>query len=115
MGFPGGSNSKESACNAGDLGLILGWEGPLEKKWPPTPVFWPGESHGQRNLAGCSPWGCKELDTTKRLIYTHDVIGILRLQFKYSDTWYDYTAVHSKSQQSFSEKSSWPRVLSINN
>ena len=26
------------------------------KKWQPTPVFLPGESHGQRNLAGCSPW-----------------------------------------------------------
>jgi len=25
----------------------------------------PGESHGQRNLAGYSPWGCKKLDTTK--------------------------------------------------
>ena len=31
MGFPGGSDSKESSCNAGDLGLILGWEDPLEK------------------------------------------------------------------------------------
>ena len=30
-GFPGGSDSKESSCNAGDLGLILGWEDPLEK------------------------------------------------------------------------------------
>ena len=30
-----------------------------------TPVFLPGESHGQRSLAGYSPWGCKELDTTE--------------------------------------------------
>ena len=30
-GFPGGSDGKESACNAGDLGVILGWEDPLEK------------------------------------------------------------------------------------
>ena len=29
MGFPGGSDGKESACNAGDLGLIPGWEDPL--------------------------------------------------------------------------------------
>ena len=29
------------------------------RKWQPTPVFLPGESHGQRNLAGCSPWGRK--------------------------------------------------------
>ena len=31
LGFPGGSDCKESACNVGDLGLILGWEDPLEE------------------------------------------------------------------------------------
>ena len=36
----------------------LGQEDPLEKEWPPTPVFLPGKSHGQRHLAGYSPWGC---------------------------------------------------------
>ena len=35
--------------------------------WQPTPVPWPGKSHGQRSLVGYSPWGCKELDTTERL------------------------------------------------
>ena len=34
--------------------------------WQPTPVFLPGESHGQRSLAGYGdPWGHKELDTTE--------------------------------------------------
>ena len=37
------------------------------KKWQPTLVFLPGESHGQRNLAGSSPWGCRESDTTEQL------------------------------------------------
>ena len=37
------------------------------RKWQPTPVFLPEESHGQRNLVGCSPWGCKESDTTEQL------------------------------------------------
>ena len=37
------------------------------RKWQPTPVFLPGESHGQRNLVGCSPWGHQELDMTERL------------------------------------------------
>ena len=32
------------------------------KEWHPTPVFLPGESHGQRSLGGYSPWGCKESD-----------------------------------------------------
>ena len=35
------------------------------RKWQPSPVFLPGESQGQRNLEGYSPWGCKELDTTE--------------------------------------------------
>ena len=33
----------------------------------PTPVSWPREFHGQRNLAGYHPWHCKESDTTERL------------------------------------------------
>ena len=35
------------------------------RKWLPTPVFLPGESHGQRNLEGHGPWGHRELDTTE--------------------------------------------------
>ena len=38
------------------------------RKWQSTPVFLPGKSHGQRSLAGYSPWGRKELDTTE---HTH--------------------------------------------
>ena len=36
-------------------------------KWQTTPVFWPGESHGQGSLVVYSPWGLKESDTTERL------------------------------------------------
>ena len=43
----------------------LGWEDPLEEAMQPTPVFLPGESHGQRSLVGHSPWGHKELGTTE--------------------------------------------------
>ena len=43
----------------------LGWEDPLEGAWQPTPVFFPGESHGQRSLAGYSPQCWKESDTTE--------------------------------------------------
>ena len=39
---------------------------PWRRERQPTPVFLPGESYGQRSLAGCSLWGCKELDTIKR-------------------------------------------------
>ena len=37
-------------------------------------MFWPGEFHGQRSLAGYSPWGCKELDITERLSLTLGII-----------------------------------------
>ena len=45
------------------------WVGkiPWRKAQQPPPVFLPGESQGQRSLAGYGPWGCKELDTTERL------------------------------------------------
>ena len=38
------------------------WVGkvPWRRQWQPTPVFLPGESHGQRSLADYSPWGYKE-------------------------------------------------------
>ena len=50
----------------------LGWEDPLEREGQPTPVFLPGEFHGQRSLAGYSPWGHKKLDTTGWLTNTHE-------------------------------------------
>ena len=40
---------------------------PWRRAWQPTPVFLPGESHGQRSLVGYSPWGHKELDTTEAI------------------------------------------------
>ena len=40
---------------------------PWGREWQPTPVFLPGESHGQRGLVGYRPQGCKESDTTERL------------------------------------------------
>ena len=45
------------------------WVGkiPWRRKWQPTPVFLPGESHGRRSLVDYSPWGCKESDTTEWL------------------------------------------------
>ena len=53
------------------------WVGTISwrKKWQHTPVFLPGESHGQKTLAGYGPCGGKELDTTERL--THTVLVIL--------------------------------------
>ena len=75
--FPGGSDSKESSCNAGDPDSIPGLgRSPGEKKWQPMPVFLPGEAHGQRSLAGYSPQGCKESDRTERLTHNSDDICV---------------------------------------
>ena len=64
--FPGVSDSEGSACNVGDLDSI--WVGKIWKReWLPTPVFLPGDFHEPRSLAGYSPWGHKESDTTERL------------------------------------------------
>ena len=64
MGFPGGSDSKESN-NAKDLGFPWIGKIPWRREWLPTPVFLPGESHGQRSLMGYNPWAHKESDMTE--------------------------------------------------
>jgi len=64
IGLPWWVSGKESTCQAGDAGLIprsgrFPW-----RRWQSTPVFLPGNFHGQRGLVGDNLWGCKELDTT---------------------------------------------------
>ena len=58
-GFPGGTSSKESTCQSKRLRRLrfIPWVGktPWRKKWQLTPLFLPGETHGQRSLVGCSP------------------------------------------------------------
>ena len=52
----------------------LGQEDPQRRKWQPTPVFLPGESHGCRSLVGYSPRGSKESDTTE-LLHFHFIFS----------------------------------------
>ena len=70
-GLPGGSEVKVSACVCMQCGRpgFNSWVGniPWRRKWQSTPIFLPGEFHGQRSLVGCSPRGCKESDMTERL------------------------------------------------
>ena len=62
LGFPDGSDGKESVCNAGDLGWIPGvGKIPWRRDWLPTPVFLSGEFHGL--------WGGKGLDMTELAIF----------------------------------------------
>ena len=62
MGFPSGSDSKESACNAGDLGLIP----PLGRSHREGKGY-PLQYSGLENSMGYSPWGRKESDSSERL------------------------------------------------
>ena len=67
VGLDSGSDGNKSAYNVGDSSLIFGlWRSPGEGNGQPTPVFLPGKSHGLRSLAGYSPWGRKESDTTEQ-------------------------------------------------
>ena len=65
-GFPGGSDSKESACNVGDLGSTLGLgRSPGGGHGNPLRYSCLENPHGQKSLAGYSPWGLKESDMTE--------------------------------------------------
>ena len=61
-------NLPANAGDTGDTGLIPGLGTSWRREWQPTPVFFPGEFHGQRSLTGHSPWDCKESDTAE---HTH--------------------------------------------
>ena len=66
--FPGGSDRKESACNVKDLGSIPGLGGPPGGgNSNPLQYSCLENPRGQRSLAGYSPWGHKESDTTEQL------------------------------------------------
>ena len=65
-------NLPANAGNIRDMGLTP-WvrKIPWRRAQQPTPVFFPEESHGQRSLAGYSPWGRKETDMTEGLTHTN--------------------------------------------
>ena len=77
--FPGGSDGK-----CGRPGFDP-WVGKIfwRRAWQPTPVFLPGESHGQRSLQDCSPWGRKELDTTEQLSTAHRLMMLSISSYAY--------------------------------
>ena len=72
-GFPGGSvvkNLPASVCQLQEA-WVQSWVEKISwrRRWQPTPVFLPGKSQGQRSVAGYSPWGHKESDTTEATQY----------------------------------------------
>ena len=72
--LPSGAGGEESAYNAGDtgdLGLILSWEDPLEKKMATLSSILPEKSYAQRSLGGYSPWGHKRVTYDLVTEHTH--------------------------------------------
>ena len=65
--------------------LMIFWA----RKWQPTPVLLPGESHGGRSLVGYSPWGRKESDTTERLHFSWvSLMLYMASRWLYSNIWH---------------------------
>ena len=72
VGFPSGSDGKESACNLGDLGLIPGLgRSPGGGRGNPLQYSCLENPPGQRSLVGYSPWGGEESDTPEQLSTAH--------------------------------------------
>ena len=73
-GFPHGASGKEPTCQCRRLKRWRldpwFWKIPWRRKWQPTPVFLSNKSHGQRSLAGFSPWG-RRVNTTEWLSMQH--------------------------------------------
>ena len=87
MDFPGGASGKgptyqRRKCKGRGFNAWVG-KIPWRRAWQPTPVFLPGESHGQRSLARYGPWGCKELDTTE--VTYHMCIINIYVYYKHMD------------------------------
>ena len=64
---------KNTPASAGNKTLgFTSWVGkiPWRRGWQPSPIFLPGESHGQRSLVGYRPWGCRESEMTEMTEHT---------------------------------------------
>ena len=71
-------NPPANGADRREVGGFDPWVGkmPWRRAWQLTPVFSPGESPGQRSLAGYSPWGHKELDVTEQLRTLSDLLEL---------------------------------------
>ena len=76
-----GSDGKELCLQCGRPGCDpWGGKTPWKREWLPTPIFLPGEFHGQRSLVGYNPCGHKESDTTEELTLSLFTLSLPLLQ-----------------------------------
>ena len=94
--FPGGTSSKESTRQCGRCKRwgCYPWVGkiPWKRKWQPTTVVSPGESHGQRSLVSYSPWGHKDLLRLKWQHIRKMCVIVKNGNFKYSNSQHPLTS-----------------------
>ena len=89
LSFSGGSDSKESTCNAGDLDSVPGLgRSPGGGHGNPLQYSCLEDPYGQRNLAGYSPWGLKEAHTLPSSKIASMFLGICFYVFRYFGIWY---------------------------
>ena len=98
---------------------------PWRREWQPTPVLLPGKSHGWRSLAGYSPCGLKELDTTERLHFHlctwrgQGATAIITLSCKHLqlnsliNLFCSYQRIHLSTPSRSVQLTQWPRGYSI--
>ena len=99
MGFPGGSDGKDSACSVGDLGSIPELErSPGGGHGNPFQYSRLENRRGQRSLAGCSPWGCR---------VRHDRVS------KYSTAQYNLHILSINGQKEVSDKLKFQALAAI--
>ena len=86
FGFSGDASGKEFTCQCMRCKRcgFHSWVGKIPPEKATTPVFLPGESHGQRNLADYSPWGHEESDTTEQLSTSTRAFGCISFSSRLS-------------------------------
>ena len=116
VGLPNGSSSKESTCQCRRFERcrfnFRVKKIPWRRKWQPTPVFLPGEFHGQRSLVGYSPRGCKGSDTTEQVLddrKTEPSISLFfNISFIYSLVWLPLSSLQHTNFSGCCPWAFWP-------
>ena len=107
-GFPRGSAVKNLPASAGDMGSIPGLGGsPGGGHGNPLQYSCLENPHGQRNLAGYSPWGCKELDMNEQLNNNH-------YQWSWEKTKTVCQSRLSEQPMFCHQTSTWKNILCVN-
>ena len=107
----GGSDCKESACNAGDG--FDPWVGkiPWRRERLPTPIFLLGELYGERSLAGYSSWGLKEWDMTERLTHIQNLCSFMRNTISSAKCFISFLHLSCGNPHFFQATQSWGSCL----